>query len=317
MKNIHQTYLIFSLLSIAFVSCGGDDILPYPTPQPEPQDTNINANTMLVKDGKRLEMPHIDASMFYTSHHVTVGQEEKMNLALQWNSTMRHADWVAFSWDATTSLDETNRNEAWAWDPSIPKTLNAVSDKDHSSDGYDKGHLCASDDRAYSLEANMQTFYLSNISPQLSSFNQKFWARLEQKVRTWGRLTQTGVYDTVYVAKGGTTNNLLKNFIGTKPGSDKVTPTTTADGFTLKGLAVPQYYFMAILAVKDGRYSAISFCVPHRENLPASPTSEDFKEYVMSVDGLEQFTGLDFFCNLTDDTENEVEAKVDTAQWNW
>ena len=79
----------------------------------------------------------------------------------------------------------------------------------HKSDGYDKGHICASEDRVYSTSANKQTFYYSNISPQIGSFNQKYWAALEKQVQTWGRSTGNGVYDKLYVVKGGTTDRLL------------------------------------------------------------------------------------------------------------
>jgi len=311
------TIILFTLLF--FASCDKENYTPKPVPDPKPEDTqtNTNANTIYNTAAQRLEMPHIDASMFFTAHYAIAGPRDVMNLALEWNSMMRHADWVAFSWDATTSRDSTNRNEAWKWDPSIPSSLNAVADKEHSGDGYDKGHLCASDDRAYTTEANQQTFYLSNISPQLSSFNQKFWARLEQRVQRWGKLTQRGILDTVYVAKGGTLNHRLKFFTGTKQGSDKVIPTTDAEGFTMKGLAVPEYYFMALLTVKDGKYNGIAFCVPHREDLPKSPTAEDFKKYIVSISQLEEFTNLDFFCNLPDKTEKEVEEKVDTMAWEW
>ena len=117
-------------------------------------------------------------------------------------------------------------------------------------------------------------------------------------------------------------NNLLKNFTGSKAGSDKVVPTTDENGFTVKGLACPAYYFMAILSVKNGSYQAIGFILPHSDTLSplaggSSYTVADLKKYAVSIDELEKQTNLDFFCNLSDDVESEVEASLDIDAWNW
>ena len=60
--------------------------------------------------------------------------------------------------------------------------------------------MVASSDRLFSAEANRQTFYYTNMSPQLGDLNQKFWMELEQKVQAWGRNSQ--LRDVLYVAKG-------------------------------------------------------------------------------------------------------------------
>lgn len=183
--------------------------------------------------------------------------------------------------------------------------------------GYDKGHLCASEDRVYCEDANKQTFYYTNISPQIASFNQKYWMYLEQQVQKWGRSTREGTYDKMYVVKGGTLNKLLTNFTGTMKGGDSKYPETDAEGFTIHGLAVPAYYYMAILAEKGDTYHAIAFLVPHSELLPQKPTADDFQVYAVSIDKLEQETGIDFFCNLPDVIEDEVEKAYNKADWAW
>lgn len=140
---------------------------------------------------------------------------------------------------------------------------------------------------------------------------------LEQQVQKWGRSTREGTYDKVYVVKGGTLNKLLTNFTGTMKGGDGKYPETDAEGFTIHGLAVPAYYYMAILAEKDDTYHAIAFLVPHSELLPQKPTADDFQVYAVSIDKLEQETGIDFFCNLPDVIEDEVEKAYNKADWAW
>lgn len=280
-------------------------------------DRNVNRNICKVSGAQRLEMPAFNESLLHALHYVRTETDSVMNLAIEWNPEMRHSTWVAFSWDSTTSLDIVERGKNFKWDTLIPTDQGRITDAEHKSDGYDVGHLCASEDRVWCREANDQTFYYTNTSPQMSSFNQRFWLRMEERAQKWGRSTQTGRFDTVYVAKGGDINHLLKDFTGEKAGSDRVIPTTTAEGYTPKGLAVPMYYFMALLAVKDGRYQAIGFYIPHREDLPSSPTIEEVQGYAMSIDRLEELTGLDFFCNLPDATEEEAESHMMLEAWDW
>lgn len=288
----------------------------------ERPNENKNENSDIDNPAARLlEMPRVNTTNFLAAHYVDYDNQHIMNLAIEWNATMRHSSWVAFSFDSTTSQDNVKRGDAWGWDPLIPVELGKVIEDDHKSDGYDKGHLCASEDRVYCKEANDQTFLYSNISPQIGSFNQKYWAKLEALIQKWGRSTQQGVYDKVYVAKGGTINKLLKDWTGKQKANDGLYPTADADGKSnpksKNGLVVPAYYYMAILAEKDSKFQAIGFLVPHSEDLPAKPTTADLQAYTCSIAHLEEQTGIDFFCNLKDNVEREVESAFRLEDWQW
>lgn len=281
----------------------------------ERPNDNVNANTGYDNVSVTgYEIPHLNDQNVYADHYVTMDGVQILNYALEWDNTKRHANWVAFTFDTTTSADVVKRTNLWAKDPKLPAEMQ-TGDSDHTNDGFDRGHLCASEDRVYLKEANDQTFYYSNISPQLNDFNGGFWRKLETRVQTWGRSTADGVYDKVYVTKGGTLNKLLKNFKGTTV--DGGTPTTDANGFTIHGLACPEYYYMAVLSQKDDVFHAIAFLVPHKEGMTRNPSSDELKEYVVSVDKLEEETGIDFFCNLPDVLENEVEAACNLNDWAW
>lgn len=288
----------------------------------ERPNENKNANSDIDNPAATLlEMPRVNTTNFLAAHYVDYDNQHIMNLAIEWNAAMRHSSWVAFSFDSTTSQDNVKRGDKWGWDPLIPVELGKVIEDDHKSDGYDKGHLCASEDRVYCKEANDQTFLYSNISPQIGSFNQKYWAKLEALIQKWGRSTQNGVYDKVYVAKGGTINKLLKDWTGKQKANDGLYPTADADGKSSpkskNGLVVPAYYYMAILAEKDGKFQAIGFLVPHSEDLPAKPTTADLQAYTCSIAHLEEQTGIDFFCNLKDNVEREVESAFRLEDWQW
>ena len=278
---------------------------------------NVNSNPAVGNlAAAALEMPRLNADYQFVNHYVTYNKVSVLNYSLEWCSTMMHSNWVAFYFDATTCQNNEDRGDKWKQDREVDSKLQP-EEANHKSDGYDKGHLVASEDRVYSKEANDQTFYYTNISPQIGEFNQNYWAQLEKQVQDWGRSCTAGTYDKVYVTKGGTLNNLKKNFTGKLKANDGVYPKTDENGKTIKGLACPSYYFMAILSQKGDTYHAIAFLVPHEEGLPKKPNAADLQKYAVSVNELEQATGIDFFCNLDDAIENQVEAEKNFDDWTW
>lgn len=286
---------------------------------PEEPASNVNANTMV--EGKKYvadySIPHLNPDNYYVEHTSSYAYDEVLNYAMEWNSEKRHAVWVAFSFDNVTRQNTTGRNEEWAADPLVPEGT-CPTEADHKNDGFDKGHLCASNDRKFSAEANEQTYYYSNMSPMMSSFNGGFWASFEMLVQDWGR---SATYDKVYVTKGGTLDQLLVNFTGTQNGNDGVLPKTDAKGMTIHGLPCPKYYFMAVLAEEGDNFHAIGFWMEHRDDYGYEydefVPSDVMKKYALSIDELEKNTGLDFFCNLPDTIEDEVESAWSEADWAW
>lgn len=310
----------FLKMRVAYIQ-GNNVALEYAIAGTEDRDLSENKNANQPQGDQvsmtALEVPFLNPDNIYADYFVTYEDKQVQNFVLEYVPGKKHSAWVAFSFDSVTSQDNVKRTDAWNQDD--PNIDNSVEPNEsmHKSDGYDKGHLCASEDRVYCEDANKQTFYYANISPQIASFNQKYWMYLEQQVQKWGRSTREGTYDKVYVVKGGTLDKLLTNFTGTMKGGDGKYPETDAEGFTIHGLAVPAYYYMAILAEKDDTYHAIAFLVPHSELLPQKPTADDFQVYAVSIDKLEQETGIDFFCNLPDVIEDEVEKAYNKADWAW
>ena len=81
----------------------------------------------------------------------------------------------------------------------------------------------------------------------------------------------------------------------------------------IKGqLPIPKYFFVALLMKTKTTYQAIGFWLEH-DNIDHS--GDELSKYAMSIDNLEALTGIDFFCNLPDATENEVEKSFATIKW--
>ena len=319
----HTSTLLYTYLKLRIAYIEGNNVgVEYiidSTEQRDPSAENTNANQPLegypfVTD---LSIPHLDAANQYVEHTVNYNDNEILNYALEWVEDKRHAAWVAFSFDAETSQKNVNRSDddAWMPDPFVPTS---PEESDHKNDGFDRGHLCASEDRVYNRTANEQTFYYTNISPQMNSFNGGYWITFEKLLQSWAR---SGNYEHIYVAKGGTMNNLLTDFTGTQEAADGRLPQTDANGLTRHGLACPAYYFMAILAQEGNNYQAIGFLVEHKDDYGYSNNHQApvdvTQTHALSIDELEEQTELDFFCNLPDNVETEVEASYQENAWQW
>ncbi|MBR6261783.1 MAG: DNA/RNA non-specific endonuclease, partial [Prevotella sp.] len=79
-------------------------------------------------------------------------------------------------------------------------------------------------------------------------------------------------------------------------------------------LIVPKYFFMAILCKNKQGYKAIGFWVEH---LNEDRSNDNLIDYVVSIDELERLTGIDFFCNLPDDEEEQAERIVYPNTWGF
>lgn len=157
--------------------------------------------------------------------------------------------------------------------------------RNYKNSGYDKGHLCPAGDRKSSFDAYNETFFTSNISPQEHEFNSGVWNRLEEKVRYWAVKS-----DGLYVVTGGILSDNLKTI-----GKEDV--------------SVPNYFYKVLLS-KDGS-KIIGFLVPHKNSNKA------LYEFVVSVDEIEKMTGIDFYPNLDDTIENQLESKSDYKDWSF
>lgn len=231
----------------------------------------------------------------FVSHTTKVGGQEVGTFSMEYDLDKKHARWVAFKFYNTTGQTNVNRSEEpFAPDPSISASYQRVQ-ADFGRKGYDRGHLCASADRLYSQTANEQTFYYTNMSPQKNRFNVGIWRDLEAAVQTWGR--SNAFRDTLYVVKGAGIDR--KEHIWTYIDGDQSKP-------------VPKYYFMALLNKKGERFKSIAFWLDQSKSYGSK---EKLSDYAITVDELEELTGIDFFHHLNDDLENAVESQLSTASW--
>lgn len=232
----------------------------------------------------------------FITHSTTFNGQKITSFSMEYDKSKKHSRWIAFRFDNQTKQQNVDRsNEPFDADPSVASEYQRVQ-ADFGRKGYDRGHLCASADRLYSREVNEQTFYYTNMSPQRNAFNTGVWLALEGQVQAWGR--SCTALDTLYVVKGGTIDKeeQVKEYIG----GDRSKP-------------VPKYYYMALLFKKGDSFKAIAFWMEHTDSKPSKTIK--LADYVLSIDELEEKTGIDFFPNLNDNLENALEATYSTKAW--
>ena len=205
--------------------------------------------------------------------------------SLSYSEQHEQAEWVAYELKKS-HLSNTNFKRPYFEVDKMVKTK-AAHWKNYKKSGYDRGHLCPAGDRKYSKAAYDETFLTSNISPQTHSFNAGIWNRLEQKTRYWA-----SKYDGVFVVSGGVLKKGLKTI-----GEEKV--------------SVPNQFYKVIIDNNSGKTKMLAFLMPHEDS------GKPLYEFVVSVDEVEELTGIDFFPELEDIKENKLEASSSYRDWSF
>ena len=205
---------------------------------------------------------------------------------LSYNEQYEVPSWVSYELTRDEVLGAYDREDNFREDPLVPTGSATLAD--YKGSGYDRGHMAPAADFKWSAEAMSDTFYLSNMCPQDPSFNRGIWADLEAVVRTMA-------YDnsSVYVVTGPVLTDGPYETIG----KSKV--------------AVPKRFYKVILDYTDPEIKAIGFVLPNEASDKA------LQHFAMSVDSVEEITGIDFFPSLPDEQEEIIEGSVNTALWNF
>lgn len=252
-----------------------------------------------------LELPEVidDDGHDFFYHTMTIGSVEARNYSFYYSYGDYLALWVAYPLCAWNIGGSVNRTNAWGLDPLLPRDKQAVLSrgfKEGNAGWHARGHQIPSADRLTSYDSNAQTFYSTNMTPQLNdNFNSSIWANLEGKVREWAKKC-----DTLYVVTGcvvdGSNYYCLDN-----------------DG---KKVTVPTAYFKACLSYSKSSsagtkgYRSIAVWMDHKEYSDSYVSTG----YALSVSELEERLGYRLFVNLDDKVgEADAQAIKDSKSTSW
>ncbi len=189
----------------------------------------------------------------------------------------RQAEWVSYQ----VRVGSAKRKNHFRIDPLVRE--GAASLADYRRSGYDRGHLAPAASMACDAIAMSESFYLSNMSPQMPRFNRGIWQVLEAQVRTWAK-----TYNPLYVVSAPVLSEDLP-------------------AIGVNRVSVPAFYYKVVYAPKEQR--VIAFLLPNGAG------KQPLADYVVTVDALEALTGIDFLSQLDDVLEMRLEASASCVGW--
>ena len=260
--------LYFLLIIVLFYSC---------------KESRIDEDFLIKSDEVSISKNKLNTDFDFYPTSTTSDVYKRDSYSFSYSEEHEQSEWVAYYLENEDLTNSNFKRPFFEQDPLVE--TESADWRNYKKSGYDKGHLCPAGDRKKTFDDYNETFFTSNISPQLHEFNSGIWNRLEEKVRYWAVK-----YDGLYVVTGGVLSDNLKTI-----GKERV--------------SVPNYFYKVLLS-KDGN-KMIGFLVPHQDS------DKPLYEFVVSVDEIEKMTGIDFYPNLPDNLENQLEAKSDYKGWSF
>lgn len=173
------------------------------------------------------------------------------------------------------------------------RNLTRIGHDDYHRSGYDRGHMAPNYaiSRLYGKTAQLDTFLMTNITPQKPRLNQKLWQRLEEVEIDYF----TKQFSTIWVFTGPIFDSKIER-LASSP-----------------WVEIPDAFYKIYAAFPDGKASTpkiLAFIVPQGVR-----GTEPLDRFLASVDEVEKKTGFDFFHQLEDDLEEKLEASIEPAPW--
>jgi len=200
-------------------------------------------------------VPNISgASTASTTNYLAV----KKGYVMSYNGAEGRANWVGWTLRAS-DVGPIDRSNRFREDSNLPRQFKRVDDDDYRESGYDRGHLCNSEDRTSSEYLNEETFLMSNMVPQTAALNRGPFKFLE-------------AYCRKLAVKKGQTLLIYAGGIGSK-------------GRLASGVIVPKFCWKAVYTSSAVYY--VLFPNEHQVN-------KNWKTYLVTKDRLEKMTGFQF-----------------------
>lgn len=206
--------------------------------------------------------------------------------ALSHNPQRKTPDWVAEHLTDEKAGAKMQRMGSFKPDPDLLPGKRAEL-KDYKNSGYDRGHMAPAGDMRWDKEAMKESFYLSNIVPQIGpNMNRGIWKDLEEKVRDWAMSRgEIYIFTGPIYAQGEEIKTIGEN-----------------------NVAVPTHFYKVIF--DPIRIEVIAFIMPNMEI-----KGEGISSFISSVDEVEEKTGLDFLSNINNDIQEAIESKKVERLW--
>lgn len=206
---------------------------------------------------------------------------DRREFKVGYSPSLRHPLWCAYHVKPDALYPDGERPD-FRRDPDAPECPNAG---DYKGSGYDRGHMTPNHAMIsrYGEGIRKLTFLMSNIAPQTPSLNRGVWRDVEHRIADlW-----TARYGEIWVV------------VGCIPGMTKI-----------NGVDIPKSFYQVIVAQEDMDVRAMAMIFPL--NIPKRAWAVG---NLVSIDELEEITGLDFLPDLPDFIQSPLEAELPSRLW--
>lgn len=254
----------------------------------------------------------------YAEFHLAIGNPRgykeliRKGFVIGYDPTRKIPLWVQYRLTRERSEDDTYpRPDAGAFDEDVEINITGratLDDYASVSSDYVRGHLAPADDMRWDERAANESMLLTNMSPQIGpEFNNSVWKTLENRVRRWAiaREDITIICGPVFEARqtiepiprqNRTSRQMLYNVVGEND------------------VAVPTAFFKIIVDMRNLQNpNVIAFLMPHI--ITTEGEERDIKNYITSVNNIEELTGLDFLTGLPDEVQEVIERRIAQDIW--
>ena len=273
------------LLTLALAACGN---VATPNAATDEVQSGFYQPARKATDSSGAKASKSDAGVLLETPRLETPSPETLikheGFAISYNASRCIPNWVAYELTKSETYGDVERTDYFDVDPSI--TGRQAKFGDYSHTGFDRGHMAPAGDMKWSKEAMDACFYLTNICPQNHALNKGDWNDLEIKCRQLARR-----YGRAWIVTGPIVTSKEPKTIGSHH------------------VVVPDAFFKAILVPNGSSYAAIAFVMDN------APGDGDIMNDVISIDSLENLTGIDFFYALPDEVEDVVEADYKLSIW--
>jgi len=210
---------------------------------------------------------------------------DRGHFKIGWSDSLKHPLWCAYH-VKRDAIGEPGKRPGFTRDRAVAA---APHPDDYAKSGYDRGHMAPNFAIAsrYGEEFQRLTFMMSNISPQSPALNRGVWRDIEHRIaELW-----TARYGEIWVVVG-----CIPSSTGTKIGKT--------------GIDVPSAYYQVVIAQEGMDVRALAVLFP--QNIPWSAWSA---RNLITIDELEEKTGLDFNPDMPQFLQDPLESELPTRLW--
>ena len=212
--------------------------------------------------------------------------KEYTGFTVNFNKDNKTPNYVCWELTKEESSGDVDRNDYSYWQD-LDLEGCPTTDYAYSTSHYQRGHMCPAADQKWSTQAMADCMVMSNMCPQAGDINEKAWATLESKERTWAKRD-----GAIWIIAGPIYNEEDQQRIG------------------FSQVRVPSAFFKVFLYNNGENSRSIAFVYPN------ALAPGNMSEYSMSIDALEEALGYDFFPSLPDELEERIESECDFNTWN-